>query len=263
MANSSDKSFRDFIRLEIVRDSILPEDRNKLSQEDLTITFSELPSDVNIQKSATYTDEDIPGRSEPWKVYHSSASTSIDFSAKLVAMGDSKSPNLVKTAVSTGGQLGNKLGLGGVLGTASTYAPRVYRNLFDLLGDKRNDDISGTIFEDVIKKAAVLESLVYPQYNNDGIAFPPPHVILRYGPLVRRGIVRDIRQTLQGPWDVQSGLPMVIEVSVTMEEVNRIPKGHMDVRNFKLPDNGAAGQPTSSVPFKSSILSSVRSTFGL
>jgi hypothetical protein len=218
---------------------------------------------VNIGKSASYTDEQIAGRSEPWKVYNSSGSTMIDFAAKLMAMGESKSPWPFKEAVSLAGQIGNRVGLGGLLGVATTYAPRLYRNIMDLVGNNTGDEITSTTFTEVIKQAVALEALVYPQYNDDGIAFPPPMVYLKYGPLTRRGIIRDVRFRLRPPWDVATGLPMLIECNVTMEEVNRVPKSFLQVRNYQLSDNGAAGQQSEVVPFKSSIYKRAREVFGL
>lgn len=253
-----------FFYMEILFESLLPEIRRSVKQEDLIITFSEIPDSVNIQKSAMYNDETIPGRSEPWKTYSSSSSTTIDFTAKLVATGMEKSPSIISRGVTLAGQVGNKLGLGGEIGIASTYAPRIYRNLMSLSQDKKGAELTAAVFEEVHKKAAVLESLVFPQYNEDGIAFPPPLVNLRYGTAItRRGVIRDVRFRYTGPWDVNTGMPMSVEVSVTMEEVNRVPKGHMEVRNFQVPEDGAAGRGPSGVPFKLSILKIARSGFGL
>jgi hypothetical protein len=250
-------------RLEILKDSLLPETRVSVRDFDLKMEFSEIPENVNISKSALYTDEQIPGRSEPWKVYNSSGATMIDFSAKLVATGEEKSPSLVSRGVTMVGQIGHKFGVGGLMGQAATYAPRVYRGIQNLSQDKRGEELTSAVYDEVIKKAAFLESLVYPQYNQDGIAFPPPLLNLRYGPLVRRGVIRDVRFRLTKPWDPITGMPMMVDCSVTMEEVNRVPKSHLQVRNFQRPETGSAGQGTSVIPFKSKVLGLARSTFGL
>ena len=255
-------------RIEIDRQSLLQKNSINVSDNELVITFSELPENLTLQKSAIYNDEPIPGRSEPWKVYSYSGSTLIDFNAKLLAMGTEITPGALKRSALLAGQVGtqvaNRLGIGGEFGVLNTWAPRLYRNIEDLATDKSNSELNSVTFEEVHKKAAILESLVYPQYNEDGISFPPPLVWLNYGSnFRRRGIIKDVRLQYMKPWVPDTGLSMIIDCGVVMEEVNFTPKGYSQVRNFQRPENGAAGQAASGVPFKSRILNLARGRFGL
>lgn len=266
------RSIKQHFKVKILKNSILQKDRDSIDDANLSIEFSELPDNLTLQKSAVYNDESIPGRSEPWKTYSMSNSTMIDFSAKLVSQGvDNSSPHVKRAflaAGSVGGQLANKAGVGADLGRFTTYAPRIggtYQNFSSQFsGGKTNDSLSAIVWEEVHQKAALLESLTYPQYNKDGLAFPPPLVVLSYGAnFARRGIVKDVRLQYQGPWVPETGLAMVIDCNVVIEEVNEVPKSHLQVRGSQKSGNGAAGQASVPDQIKNTVQTSARATFGL
>ena len=124
--NNAAKTLQHF-KIVIHANSLTPQNRRDLNDEaDRTITFPELPSSVTVSKDANYSDERIPGRSEPYKIYSESGATMIDFGIQLVATGTSAprrggaAAAAVGGAVSVGGQIANRFGADGILARAIT-----------------------------------------------------------------------------------------------------------------------------------------------
>ena len=261
-----------FFELRVVPNSLTPENAQHYKDEkDRSIRFSELPPQVRVSKDANYVDERVPGRSEPWKVYSDSNSTLIDFSAKLVATGvqadgPSSAANL---AMSVGGQVANRFGVDGLLGRVATVGGLLRDTVNPNLTlksalDKKARDRVAIIFAEVHQKAAALEALTYPQYDDNNVAFPPPLVDLSYAQnFKRRGIIRSVNFTYLPPWEPETGLCMHLDCQITMEEVNLVPKSYRDVRERKHPGQGQAGQIQTYVRTPRNLLGLARSSFGL
>ena len=239
---------KNVFRIVLDKTSLLPNNRLGGTTEDADdyVTFSEIPETITMRKGASYTDDFILGRSEPYKSYIGSTSTTFTFSARLVAMGErSDKYRAVSTEIAAAG-----LGLTGrfVGGTAPFIGPA--GKLASLAIQGKNpintgdsfDELVSVTFAEVTKKAAWLEALVYPQYDDGGQAYPPPRVYLTLGQnFTRRGIIKEISIAWKGPWEVSSLLCMVLEASMTFEEVNKVPKGYLQARNREKPASQTKG----------------------
>lgn len=207
--------------------------RSDIKGED-RIEFSELPEELTLTRSANYIDIDIIGRSEPLKSYANSPSTMFEFTVKLVAVG-----NILDAGVGFGGlspfgvaALASGLVAGGARGaveqlgvSGGTGTP------LDLIADAGAGKAAMLELE-VHQKVRWIEALTYAQYDKQGRAFPPPAFFLVYGRnFVRRCVLRSVTEIYKGPWDVTNLLTHVVELSISAEEVNAIPKSYQDVRN--------------------------------
>jgi hypothetical protein len=162
------------------------------------------------------------------------------FSARLVATGSPKEQGLIMDiasgALGLTGRFVNSLApwAGAAVAAAGKLGSSVY-NAVAGNSDLEQEKIDIT-FQEVTRKVAWLEALMYPQYDDSGVSYPPPMVWLMYGQnLLRHGIIKDINFNLQGPWEMQTLLCMVIDCNVQFQEVNRAPKGYLDARNIKQP----------------------------
>jgi hypothetical protein len=238
------------------------------------ITFPELPQSVTTQKDANYVDERVPGRTEPWKTYSDSNSEMIDFEIKLVATGTSSTPKGLASAratagaaLSVGGQVANRFGVDGVLGRVVTVGGLLkdtFASDFISGSGDRSGERAAIIFNEVTRKAAALKALTFAQYDDNGLAFPPPLIDLHYGMnFVSRGVVKSVRLRYLGPWEPTTGLCMRIDCNVTMEEVNLVPKSYRDVRDKLVSGTGSAGQIQTFARTPRNLLFNARSTFGL
>jgi hypothetical protein len=259
-----------FFELVVVEKSLTPENQaNYKDESNRTIRFSELPPQVQVQKDANYVDERVPGRSEPWKVYSDSGSTMIDWTAKLMATGESvKQFGVASAAVSVGGQVANRFGVDGLLGRIQTVGGQITDtvDMNRLLGtDKKRMEALQAAALDVHKRVAALFALTHAQYDDNNVAFPPPLVDVRYAQnFAFRGIVKSVRFSYLPPWEPETGMSMQVECQVTMEEVNLVPKSYRDVRERVFSVGlGKAGENETIVRTPKNLLGLAKSTFGL
>lgn len=261
MAGSSvDKRDVKSFKIQLIKDSLIESARLRSGPDELE--FSEIPETLILSSSANYNEERVPGRSEPWKNYADSNPTTIEFSAKLIAVGGFRDPALpVRVAGAALGLTGRFvqqsqpfLGIGGnAISLVSNY----------LFAGKQEDVITIT-FQEVHMKQAWLEALTKPQYDDQAHAFPPPLVNLIYGQnFRRRGIVRSVTFEYRGPWEVNTLLCMVINCSISFEELNVSPKGYLDVRNRTSPERGQQAQESLFDKVKKRTVDYSRSIFGI
>lgn len=264
----SDRKSLDHFKIEVIPESLIDRNRNALSEPLRVIRFSELP-ELEMTKAAVYNDEAVPGRSEPWKVYSHSDPLRIEFTAKLVAQGvQQATENRI-----TWGLIGARVASVGVdLGqqaleqfTRGIPGAELIRSEVNrrLLGPE-GKDITSVTFQEVHYRAAFCLALMFPQYDGNGRAFPPPLVRLKYGSNFNfRGVLKNVSLRYLPPWDPKSGLAMVISVSATFEQVNIIPASYLDVRRFQEPSRGEASELTDLQRLGRASIGLARSTLGL
>jgi hypothetical protein len=192
--------------------------------------------EVHVNASSVWHDDNILGRSEPFKSYAYSPNTQISFTGKLVVQGDMKSRN-IPTEVLAGalGLTGRFVGSSApFLGPAGNLASLAMRGqLFEKPSDVQ-ERVVVAVFKEVTQVAAWFEALTKPQYDLMGYAYPPPHVRVQYGQnFTRRGVVGSVNLVYRGPWEVATLLCMEVEVGFTLLEDNKIPKGFLDAANMK------------------------------
>jgi hypothetical protein len=232
---NSDKGAKSKFRIRIDKSSMLPQFRTSGVDE---FTFSEdAPENLTLSKAANYTEDNITGRSEPYLSYGYSLGTKINFTGKLVARGEPKDRNIPMEI------LGGGLGLTGrfvsgasqFIGIAGKTTSAGFNALYP--GESKPNEIATITFQEVTQKVAWLEALTYPQYDAQGVAYPPPRVWLQYGAnFNRRGLVTDVNFTFHGPWEVTSMLCMYVECNIGFIEINKSPKGYLDVRSITQPE---------------------------
>jgi hypothetical protein len=247
----------------------------------LSIALPEIPESVRLSKTANYNDDTVSGRSEPWKTYTSSAPTMIEFSWKFMAEGGSKELGV--------GDVANQLagfGLGLVgrfvsgsapfLGVAGNSVSTTIRSAQALASDQSVEsvlgraifghdigDLSFPIFKEIHEKLAWMEALTYPQYDDQGRAYPPPVCWIQFGAnFDRRVVVRTVSFDYKGPWEVNTLLCYLVEVSLVCEEVNRIPKGFNEARKASRPP-GTVGSPFTPEKLGKTALELARNTTGI
>lgn len=220
--------------------SVLPSTPTSVFQ---FVELSALPEPTTTSV-ANWHEDNILGRSEPYRSYMYSSSNIVNFSGFLVAMGTPKDRDIALSIV------GGALGLTGrfvgqsapFIGPAGKIFSAVYNKLFN------NEDVQEAIvkstFEEVTKRALWLEALTRTQYDEQGWAYPPPHVFLQHGQnWKRRGIIQSVTNVWKGPWEVSTLLCMVVESTITFVEDNQTPKSFVEV---------ATGQPYVRTPLKDS-----------
>lgn len=191
------------------------------------VEFSELPETLSYSKSANYNEDAVLGRSEPYQTYANSAAATFNFTAKLVATGSPKDQKLV-TALLSGA-----LGLTGRFVSSTTQVVGIAGNIVSNTPGIDTQSVVDTTFQEVTRKVAWLEALMYPQYDDQGITYAPPMVTLVYGQnFTRHGVITNINFTLKGPWETTTLLCMVVECVVQFTEVNKVPQGYLNVRNI-------------------------------
>jgi len=194
--------------------------------------MSHLP-DVSLTTSAVYHDDNLLGRSEPFKSYSFSTSTQITFTGLILVQGSTKDRNVAMEIV------GGGLGLTGrfVSATMPFIGPagKLISAAMNAGKDSKIQEILvSTTFQEVTLVAAWFESLTKPQYDDQGYAYPPPHVFLMHGQnFKRRGVITNVHLTYKGPWEVTTLLSMLVEISLTFQEDNKTPKGFLDTLNMK------------------------------
>lgn len=256
----SDRKSARLFRIEIDKSTLIPENRTAFMVEkdgpDF-LEFSELPDNLNLNKSAYWNNEQVVGRGEPWKNYASTSPTRINFTAKLVATGGSEAATGFVRGLNDVAGFG--LGLAGrfaaptqpflgIAGNVISAAGGIKSGsaLRQFLGGDPDDKIKLT-FEEVHQKLAWLEALLHPQVTNEGRSFPPPAVFLCYGGnFRRRGVIPDVSFVFRGPWEVNTIMCMLVEVSIVFEESNAVPKSYNEVRNREQPVGEVAGANFSS-----------------
>ena len=252
--------------IRLVKPSLLAFNQLLTGDEDLYLEFSEIPERVVVQKSASYIDEIIPGRSEPWKNYSHSNSTVVSFTAKLMATGaglnssfSSAGLSLAATAVSTfTAPITSQVSFPAA--QQSTASPIVSAGL-SVPGRLTSVSLIPVILLEIHKRVDWLEALTYPQYDEQGRAFPPPLVELSHGAnFKKRGIIRDVQFTYMPPYEPITLLCMQVECSITFEEVNYTPKGYLEVRNRWDPLHGGLDRFK---PNKQDAIGAARSALGL
>lgn len=247
---AGDRKNRNRLKLIIDRTSMLPENRLEIDE----LTFSEdAPSQVNISKGAHYHEDNVIGRSEPYLSYGYSMSTKVNFTGKLVALGQEKDRNIPMEFI--GGALGltgrfvggaaTYIGIGGSVISEAINQETINR----LFGQESSNETALTTFTEVTQKVAWLDALQNPQYDSQGKAYPPPRVWLKFGQnFKKRGVIDSVSFVLQGPWEVRTLLCMQVDCQISFIEVNTAPKSYRDVRNIsgpelsEAPDTGFNGE---------------------
>lgn len=215
-------------RIVLDETTLLPNNRSVGAES--FVEFSELPENLSFTKSANYNEDAVLGRSEPYQTYANSAATQFSFTAKLVATGSPKDQSLFAEV------LAGALGLTGRFVSGASQFIGAAGNLLTGTPGIDTQKVVNTTFQEVTRKVAWLEALLYPQYDDSGITYAPPMVNLMYGQnLLRHGVINNIQFTLRGPWEITTLLCMVVECQVRFTEVNKIPKGYLNVRNLNKP----------------------------
>lgn len=223
------------------------------------VEFSELPENLSFQKSANYHQDAVLGRSEPYQTYANSSATIFTFTARLVATGSLRDRGVLMEVIA------GALGLTGRFVSGSSQVTGAAGNLTTAaLGANKGisaEEVVSATFQEVTRKVAWLEALLYPQYDDQGITYPPPMVNLMYGQnLLRHGVITNINFVLRGPWEMTTLLCMVVECNVVFTEVNKVPSGYLNVRNL-LPPKPQIDTSSGFRPRK--IIDNIRSLSGL
>lgn len=230
--NTGSQTPANVFRIVLDEQTLLPNNRSQ--GEASYLEFSELPEGLSFSKSANYREDAVLGRSEPYISYENSSPTRFTFTAKLVATGSPKDRSFYN------GIIAGALGLTGrfvantqqFIGIAGTIAS----NVAGLSTGADTQEIVDTTFREVTQKVAWLEALTYPQIDDSGITYQPPMVNLMYGQnLLRHGVITNVNFVLRGPWEMQTLLCMVVECNIQFMEVNKVPKGYLNVRNITEP----------------------------
>ena len=226
----------------------------------MPIYFSDLPEPFTINKSAVYNPETIMGRSEPLRYYSSSTATTISFTGKLIAMGEPKG-DLEPMAM-----VGQALNLTGrVAGSQAAPYLGIAGNVATLIYDEvaATEEKIATIVNAVHTTANRIKALVYPQYDINGIAYPPPKVILHYGPNYEGlGVITNVSVAYQGPYEVNSMLAMRADCNITFEEVNPRAPGYEDAKKWD-PLNLTQARANIGQKLLKDVTSLARSKFGI
>jgi hypothetical protein len=119
----------------------------------------------------------------------------------------------------------------------SSSGPKTFSFELQFVASVEQGDDGDTLY--VLEKVAWLESLVYPEYENN-LTFPPPVVFLMIGDAIQaRCITTEVNPTYSGPWDVYESehgstfnwiSPMRATVSLTLEEVSLVPSSSSFIR---------------------------------
>lgn len=219
-------------KLELVRQSLVKPVGAADIFTDIEMEFSEIPERVLVSKNAVYNDALVPGRSEPWKTYSHSDSTTVTFTAKLVAQGAALSGSIGAAAASAFTTLAFA-GLSAA-GIPTSVNVDVGDNVFLRSASARIESAKSIplIVLEVQRRADWLRSLMYPQKDDQGRLFPPPLVNLIHGAnFTMRGVITNAVLAYEGPWEPNTLLSQVIECNVTFQEVNITPMAYLDVRN--------------------------------
>lgn len=220
---------KNVFRIVLDEQTLLPNNRSAGAES--FVEFSELPENLSFTKSANYNEDPVLGRSEPYQTYANSSATRFNFTAKLVATGSPKDRGVFSEVIA------GALGLTGRFVSGTSQFLGIAGNLLTGSPGVDTEKVVTTTFQEVTRKVAWLESLLYPQYDDSGITYAPPMVNLMYGQnLLRHGVIDNINFVLQGPWEMTTLLCMVVECTVSFREVNKIPKGYLNVRNITRPE---------------------------
>lgn len=257
-------------RLYIDRKSLLPASRFITPEY---VEFVDLPDDVQFSKSALFNDEAILGRSEPFKSYLSSSVAQITFTGRLVALGKADDGwQKIATKIIAGGLgltgrfVGASMPYVGPAGKLASLALNAEKGYKDFMGEFGEDQarIATCTWDEVTKKARVLEALVYPQYDWRGHAYPPPLVRLQHGQnFTRPGVVKQVSMRWKGPWEVSTLLCMVVEAGIYFEEVSPRPKSFDEVQTGAGYYSSAVTDDMSIQTTQNKIQDNVRSISGL
>lgn len=229
-------------KIELVRQSLIPDNAPGFFT-DIELEFSEIPERVIVQKSAVYNDVPIAGRSEPWKNYSHSNPTVITFTAKLMAQGAPISGSVGAVAAQSALSLGLAgLSAAGIPTSVNVNVPEVGSDA-NFLGIPNNaiNRVQALaesakkipiILLEVQRRADWLLSLVYPQYDPQGRAFPPPLVNIIHGAnFTLRGVIKDVQLAYMSPWEPNTLLSQLVECTITFEEVAETPRSYLEQRN--------------------------------
>jgi hypothetical protein len=223
--------------------SVLPSDLLLLRS---SLSFTGLP-DVRLQSGAIWHEDNIIGRSEPYRSYLYSTGTTISFTGVLVATGGIVGKNKdLATAIAAGalGLTGRFVGQSAPFIGAAGKVFSLIRNGIPSAAEQEalENERIGTIYYEVTLQAAWLEALTKPQYDPMGWAYPPPHVWIQHGQnFLKRGLLTNSTITFKGPYEPNTLLSMHVEVDMTFVEDNEIPKSLTDVAWLKFPDRVAPG----------------------
>jgi hypothetical protein len=224
-SSSFDRPIRDHYYVEVLSRTVLDADP---SDSNILIQFSDIPEAFQYIKSAIYNRENIIGRSEPLRIYSHSEPTIVQFTGRIISSGETKTdPSAMAVA-------GAGLGLVGRFYAPAAPFLGIAGNVMSLINDefKDQEDLIIGIVKHVHYKVAHLEALCYPQYDVQGIAYPPPKVRLVFGRnFMREGIITSCSPKFYGPYEMNSMLAYNCDVSLTFEEANPTPLSYTDVRN--------------------------------
>ncbi len=249
-------------RIMLDEQTMLPNNRSVGAES--FVEFAELPENLTFTKTAIYNEDHVLGRSEPYITYANSTATTFVFEAKLVATGSPKDRSIFTEVIAgalglTGRFVSGASSVIGPAGTVISNADQASIKRFEK-GTTAEAVVSAT-YQEVTRKVAWLEALLYPQYDDQGTTYAPPMVNLMYGQnLLRHGVITNISFTLKGPWELTTLLCMVVGCNVQFTEVNKVPKGYLNVRNLQPPKP----QIDSTTGFKPrKVIDNVRSQSGL
>lgn len=160
------------------------------------LTFGYIPEEISDTKLANYAQIEVPGRSEPVFGYVSSGAREFSLHLKFVA------------------------GIGQTKYAAPT-------------SDGETPPDSSLVADNtltVLTKTRWLQSLMYPDYSTSDYTLPPHQVLLSIGLLIKSVcIVPSVNVTYKSPYD-EYLLPYIVEVDLSLYEVNKVPLGYQDVR---------------------------------
>lgn len=160
------------------------------------LTFGYIPEEISDTKAANYAQIEIPGRSEPVFGYVSSGPRELSLHLKFIA------------------------GIG-----QTKYAA--------LTSDGETPSNSALVADNtltVLTKTRWLQSLMYPDYSTSDYTLPPHQVLLSIGLLIKSVcIIPSVNVTYKAPYD-EYLLPFIVEVDLSLYEVNKVPLGYQDVR---------------------------------
>lgn len=190
----------------------------------LALTFPEVPEGITLSKSATYHDDMIPGRTEPLKSYVNSGASSIDFTVKIVATGDSK-PDRSATQLTPAERVNNIFNKFGLIGPTEVGEAQGFNT------QARPTDVEIVLIQEVRQKVEFLYALTHAQYDAFGRAFPPPRITLEFGEnWVREGVITSVTLTYGMPRDPLTLLCHHVDATLRFDEVNARPLGFHEAR---------------------------------
>lgn len=184
--------------------------------EQFRVNFDYFPESYREAKNAQYATIDVMGRSEPIRGYASSGARifQINFQVAIDVV-HGINPGLTSEQVS---------GLHPTYGTAFGNTQSLSPAQTTKLG----------LLQDKTAKLDFLLSLLYPHYDSTGVGMirtPPPVLVIIGSYFAMLGIVENIEFTHKAPYDFDTGISHITEVSMVVSETAANPFSYLDIRN--------------------------------